>query len=805
MDKGSARKGLLAEVLVVDLADEKASFCSKILADFGAKVIKVESSLGDSSRRIGPFWQGSPQPERSLFFWYNNTNKLGITLDLEQSADREVFLRQIEDCDIAVETFVPGYLDDLGLGFKSLIELNPGLIMVSVTGFGQTGPRKGFKSCDLVASAMGGQIYVSGSPSLHPIKAYGEQSYSTASLYAAAGVLLGLRRRAKTGKGVHIDISLQEAVASTLDYVMVRYFHERVVPKRRGDRHWNDFFCLLPCKDGFLHITPLLGWETIVDLLVNEGMADDLKDEEWKDEEYRILNVEHIIEVLQGWTRGHAVDELFELGQLMRFPWAPVHSPQKILRSPQLKARGFFGDFEHPELGLRVPYPGVPYKFSFEQAKPCTRAPLIGEHNHQVCQGAEWLRKQTHNKGPMQAKHIEDSSDGEKILNGIRILDFSRVLAGPYATRILADFGAEVIKVQSKKTATGAEDNMGPYFSPWNRNKRSITLDMSHPEAREIALKLVSLSDVIVENFSPRVMSNWGLNYEKLREVREDLIMLRMSGMGQTGPWKDFTAFGPTVQSLGGLTYLTSYNKESPVGLGYSHADVISGIYGSIAVLAALEDRDQTGRGQQIDLSEYEAVCSLIGPALLAAATNSNQILPRGNRASHIPGGPYGCYKCLGEDRWCAIAVFDESEWQALCKASGHADWAKDDRFSTLSMRKDHAEELDILIEAWTSKARAEDVMELLQSVGVPVGVVQNAEDLAKDPQLQARAFFVELEHPSLRKTVADRSPIRIEGISVRDWKSAPLMGSENRYVYLELLGLTEAELDAYIKKGVIG
>jgi len=804
MSRGTARKRPLADIGVLDLADEKASLCSKILADLGALVIKVESPGGDLSRRIGPFWQNSPHPERSLFFWYNNTNKLGITLDLEQRDDRQIFLRRIENCDVVVETFMPGYLDGLGLGFKSLTELNPGLVMVSVTGFGQSGPRRGFKSCDLVASALGGQMYISGSPSLPPIKAYGEQSYSVASLYAAVGALLGLRKRAKSGKGEHIDISLQEAVASTLDYVMVRYFHEQVVPKRRGDRHWNDFFCILPCKDGFIHITPLLGWETVVDLLDSEGIAEDLKGEKWKDEEYRALNVDHVIAVLRGWTGVHNVNELFELGQLMRFPWAPVHSPQEILRSPQLKARGFFADYEHPELGCAVLYPGVPYRFSRDHATPRMRAPLTGEHNLHLRQGGQWLEQATNKMAPMRARNQEARSKVENILTGIRVMDFSRVLAGPYATRILADFGAEVIKIQSGKTATGAEDNGGPYFSAWNRNKRSMTLDMNHPEAREIALKLVSISDVVVENFSPRVMSNWGLNYDKLKEAREDLIMLSMSGMGQTGPWKNFVAFGPTVQSVGGLTYLTSYNKESPMGLGYSYADVVSGIYGATAVLAALEDSSQTGHGQHIDLSEYEAVCSLIGPALLAVATDSNQVLPQGNQASHIPAGPYGCYKCLGKDRWCVIAVHDETEWRALCRASGHPAWASDKRFSTLAMRKEHAGQLDALIEAWTSKVKAEEVMDLLQSARVPAGVVQNAEDLAIDPQLRAREFFVDLEHPSLGKKAIDSSPIRMEGISAGEWTPAPLLGSDNRYVYQELLGLTEAEFRAYIKKGVI-
>ena len=179
-----------------------------------------------------------------------------------------------------------------------------------------------------------------------------------------------------------------------------------------------------------------------------------------------------------------------------------------------------------------------------------------------------------------------------------------------------------------------------------------------------MALKLVSISDVVVENFSPRVMANWKLDYEKLMEVRPNLVMLSMSGMGQTGPWKDSVAFGPTVQSLGGLTYLTSYSEDSPVGVGYAYADVVAGLYGVMAILAALGRRDRTGAGQYIDLSEYEAVCSMIGPALLDSSANPGRILPTGNRSPHMPASPYGCYKCVGNDRWCVIAVFDEIEWR---------------------------------------------------------------------------------------------------------------------------------------------
>jgi crotonobetainyl-CoA:carnitine CoA-transferase CaiB-like acyl-CoA transferase len=392
----------------------------------------------------------------------------------------------------------------------------------------------------------------------------------------------------------------------------------------------------------------------------------------------------------------------------------------------------------------------------------------------------------------------------EKPLKGLRVLDFTWMLAGPYATRLLADFGAEVIKIQSKKTASGAESNLTPYFNAWNRNKRSITLDLEHPEAREIALKLTAISDILIENFSPRVMSNWGLNYERLREVKPNLIMVSLSAMGQTGPWKNFVALGPTLQALSGLTYLTSFNEDSPMGLGFAYADVVAGLYAALAVLAALEYRDKKDEGQYIDLSEYEALCTTMGPAFLEAAIYPVAMLPKGNRPDYILAAPYGCYQCTGEDRWCVIAVHTEEEWQGLCKAMGSPDWTQENRFSKPSRRKILSEELDELLGRWTIQHPAEEVAALLQKNGVPAGVVQNAGDLAKDPQLIARRFFVNLEHPVLGQTITDAPPIRFEQEPAIDWKAAPLLGEDNRYVFTELLGFTENELSNYMDRGII-
>lgn len=391
------------------------------------------------------------------------------------------------------------------------------------------------------------------------------------------------------------------------------------------------------------------------------------------------------------------------------------------------------------------------------------------------------------------------------ILEELRVLDLTRVAAGPYATRIMADFGAEVIKLQTKKIATGAESNESAYFRAWNRNKRSITLDLSYPEAKDLFLELTRISDVVVENFSPRVMQNWGLNYNNLKKIRPDLIMISMSAMGQTGPWKNFVAFGPTLQSLGGLSYLTSFSKDTPLGLGYAYADMIAGLYAVVAMLAALEYRQQTGCGQYIDLSEYEAVCTTIGPTLLDAFINPDNILPQGNSATHIPAAPYGCYKCSGDERWCALAVFSEDEWQSLCKVLGNPSRAGEERFSSLSNRKKNKVELDKWLADWMADRSVEEAVKLLQGAGIPAGIIQNAGDLAADPHLHARNFFRELKAPDGDGTQADTSPIKFAGAKNGPWKAAPSLGKDNYYVYGKLLGLTDAEIKRYIKRGIIG
>lgn len=389
-------------------------------------------------------------------------------------------------------------------------------------------------------------------------------------------------------------------------------------------------------------------------------------------------------------------------------------------------------------------------------------------------------------------------------LQDLRVIDFTWVLAGPFATRILADWGAEVIKVQSGVTMGGDDRNIGGYFNTWNRNKLGIALNLVKPEAIEVARRLIDISDIVIENFSPRVMKNWGLDYSILRKRKPDLIMLSLSGLGQDGPWRDFTAFGPTIQALSGITLLTAFPGGPPLGLGYSYADHIAGLTGVLAVLECLEVRQKTGRGQYIDLSELEAMSSLLGTSLLDYGANGRIARPTGNRPEYRMAAPYGVYRCTGQDRWCAIAVYTEQEWEAFVAVMGNPSWAGDQRFASLLDRWQNIDQLDSLVQEWTLERSAEEVMNLLQGVGIAAGVVQDAADLARDPQLKARDFFVELEHPVLGKNISDGSPVKLSDTSAQFGRAAPLLGQDNEYVYRELLGMDLGEFDWCVEQGII-
>jgi crotonobetainyl-CoA:carnitine CoA-transferase CaiB-like acyl-CoA transferase len=805
MSSSSAHTAPLSGLRVIDLADEKAAFCSKLLADLGADVVKVEPPGGCPSRLSGPFVNNQPTADSSLSFLYHNSGKCSVTLDLEERKDRQKLLQIVASSDALVESFRPGYLEGIGLGYSGLSKINPGLVVASVTAFGQSGPYSQYKSSSLIAAACGGQMNACGRPGRPPLKPYGDQPYYTASLLAACAILLALRCRELVGKGQHIDISLQEATASALEHVLVQYFYDKTVPTRQGSLQWNAASDIFPCRDGHMLLTFSREWDTLVELLGSKNIAAGLADSAWRDADYRRQHIGDIQEIITSWTLLQDREEVFRLGQDMRFPWAAVNSIADVMDNEQLCERGYFVNAEHPlKPGVfKVPRPVIIF------AGAASGTPLHYQKRH--CEGEPKLRAEgvavsdeaICNRGFSNPPENSGAHGGSP-LRGVRVLDFTWMMSGPYATRLLADFGAEVIKVQSRLTATGAEQNDTGYFANWNRNKPGITLDLSRVEARQLALELVAKSDLVMENFTPRVMDAWGLGYGDLKLVKPDIVMVSLSGFGHTGPWRNYAALGPTVQALSGLTQLTSYDDGYPDGIGFAYADHISGLYAALAALAALRRRDMTGQGAYVDISELEAACSMLGPALLDYSVNGHAAAPADNRAEWGQAAPHGCYRCKGEDRWCVIAVFSEEEWQSLCNVMGQPQLALQDKFNSRRSRLENAGELDALVETWTVNYTPREMMELLQSAGVPAAAVNDARDLADDPQLNERGFFVEMQHPVLGLARADGNPIRMSTTLPQYNKSAPLLGGDNRRVFIDILGMDEDKFQRYVAEGII-
>ena len=395
--------------------------------------------------------------------------------------------------------------------------------------------------------------------------------------------------------------------------------------------------------------------------------------------------------------------------------------------------------------------------------------------------------------------------DGRYSLRGIRVLDFTWVHAGPAATRVLSDQGAEVIKVESDfgQTIAGGPNPNTPrglgLRHNWHASKLSISLNMRNPESIEIAKRLVAVSDVVAENFSTRVMPRWGLDYESIRKIRPDIIMLSSSGLGRTGPWKDHVSFGQTLQAWSGFTYLTGFPDTDPCGPATAYSDVVAGIAGSQAVLLALIHRSRTGRGQFIDLSQFEALSSVLETLFLDQSVNNRgeTIQRTGNRLPHGDGAPHGAYRCVGEDRWVAITVFTNEDWSAFTQAIGDPSWAQDDRFSTVVGRHRHADELDRLVESWTLEHTPEEAMHRLQSSGISAGVVQTGPDLAeRDPHLKERGGSL-LRVPDARGNMQtiEGVPYRLSRTPGGPTRGGPDFGEHQDYVLRDLLGMSDDEL----------
>ncbi|MFQ5827013.1 MAG: CaiB/BaiF CoA transferase family protein, partial [Dehalococcoidia bacterium] len=772
---------------------------------------------GDPSRNIGPFYHDIPDPQKSLTWFAFNTSKRSLTLGLETPAGRETFLKLVRRSDFVIESFCPGYMDRLGLGYESLSQINPGIIMVSISPFGQTGPRRHHKIADIVAMAMGGQMYVAGDPDRPPVRISAAQAYLHAGAHAAVGALIALHHRHASGQGQQVDVSIQQAVVRILGPELVSWEFNRYLARRSGPRGWRGRIVIRevwPCKDGeitfrvvsqgFQRLTPLL-----VQWMSEEGMASIVQEVDWagvdldtlSEEEYRPWEEE-----IGRFFLAHTKAELFEEALKRRIPIMLSSTPQDVWQSEQLRSRDFWVEVEHPELGRTISYPGAPFRFSTMSWRIARRAPLIGEHNEEVLSELDSVEFPGPVGSTPVARVVPGCPASGNALEGIRVIDFSRVITGPLITKYLADFGAEVIKIESRTSLDATRTSIhrkdvarGPNsfggFIHVNTSKHSMNLNMKSPQGGEVARRLVARADVVVENFAPGVMSRWGLDYESLRKIKPDIIMLSTSVVGQTGPYSRHPGYGWNLSGLAGFNHFTGWPDREGVAPSLAHTDYLAPWFGVVAVLCALDHRRRTGQGQYIDLSQFEASLSFLSPVLLDYMVNGRLQTRCGNRCPCA--APHGAYPCRGEDRWCVVAVFTQEEWQAFRRAIGDPQWSREPRFATLKARKQNEDELDALVSAWTVGCSDEHVMDQMQAVGVAAGIVQSTQDLLdRDPQVKHRGCFPRLEHPVMGWCHHYSWPARLLRTPAQV-RPAPLFGEYTEYACTQILGMSQ---DRFLK-----
>ena len=847
-----AAQAFLSDIRVLELADEQGEFCGKLLAGAGADVIKVEPPAGSPTRHIGPFVDDVDDPEKSLHFWHYNFGKRSVALDFTTRDGQDRLKQLVADADVVLESHPPGYLDGLGLGYEALREVNPGLVMASISPFGQTGPYRDWRGSDLVNLALGGVMMCTGydptpegeydTPPIAPQMWHASHIVGSQTVDA---ILAALLYREQTGRGQHIDASIHRAVSCNTGTDVPFWVFNRQPTFRQTARYGMPRIVpetLATTKDGrhvlaFVSAEFKIGREhhKWIEMLDQHGAADDLTDAKYEDLDYvlRPEVIRHFHAVARRWVSGYKFDrDVWKEAQARRLHWAPVRRPEDNLKDPHWRERATFNSVHHDELGRSVDYPSAPWLAEECPWREGPRAPRLGEHNGEVLGARRSLPPRT---APLP---LSASVGGEPpfALSDVRILDLSWVVAGAGGPRVLAAMGAEVIRAEWKgrldtvRTSGGipvGEErdrvlrgeslfpttvgvNQGSTFAEVNPGKRSIGLNLKSPKGVELFHELVRISDIVVENFTARTLEGFGATYESMRKVKPDIIYMQQPGFGKKGLYDQFLSSAPVGEAFSGLTEMAGMpTPYPPCGWGYLYLDWSASYYCAMAMLSALYYRARTGKGQYIDGSLGEPGLLLTGTAMLDYQVNGRAWQRIGNGSPYKPACPHGAYRCQGEDRWIAIAVFSEDEWKALVDVLGDPAWARKPEMASLASRLRKSVEVDARLDEETRKWDAFELMERLQRAGVPAGVCQTAEDrVERDPQLAHDDFLVPLPNSEVGTWPIRQFPVQLSETPQRPGgrleRGFPCYAEDNDYVYGTLLGLSESERRALEAEDVI-
>lgn len=811
---------MLSPYRVLDLSTNTSAICGAILADLGADVIAVEPPGGSPLRHVGPFRHDEPDREHSLTWWAYARNKRSIEIDLDVPDGRAAFLELAASADVVIDSFAPGHLARLGLGYSELSAVNPRIVLTSISAFGATGPKATWAASDLTVWASSGAHFLTGDDDRAPVAPSVPQAFLHAGAEAAVATLLALTAREQTGRGQHVDVSAQAAcLMATQSVILAPAWGDFPLGRVGGGLKFGPLFVrfVYPCQDGYVNITLLFGnvlgqfTRRLFEWIHEEGFVDEAtRDKDWVSYVQLLTSGQEpvseflrVMQAIEQFTRSHTKAELFAGTFDRHVLIVPVSNAADIVSSPQLQAREYWQRLAHPVANQLSPFPGPFAKFEAAPIEYRRRPPLVGEHSAEV--SAEAVRP--------RARAVTSTGTARPPLEGLRVCDFSWVYAGPAATRVLADWGATVVKVESSRfldalrTGQPYKDGVvGPErsanFCNVNLGKLSVTLDLAKEEARAIAARLADWADVVVENFSPGAMAGWGLDYETLRARNPGLIMLSTCLNGQTGPQADLAGYGTMGAALSGFHDLTGWPDRPPAGPFLAYTDYVSPKFIAASILAALDHRARTGQGQHIDLAQAEASMHFLAPALLDYAVNERVRTREGN--SSPEAAPHGVFRCAGEDEWIAIVAETEGQWRALCRALEHPEWAEDDRFAQFSRRYARRELLGTLIEEWTRERTAAAAESALQAAGVPAHRVSNASDVLSDPQLRVRGHFVTVKQPEVGEVVVEGPRFRFSETPPAAMQPAPTLGQHNELVLQEILGMSDDEIADLVVAGAL-
>lgn len=761
-----------ATLRVLDLTDELAFQGARLLVGIGADVVRTEPGTGlDTAART--HWHAGKR-------W----TPANSTAELDALA---------ADADVVLESGPVARLRGLREDGSSRW---PHAVHVVVTPFGLTGPRRDWIGDDLVLASAGGMTWLGGRPDAQPKPPPREQALQTAGAHAAIGALLAV----VSGTPQLVDISAQEAVAATLETAALAWIHAGRFPVRNGGVYEHVAHQIFEAADGYVaggYSGSNRMWTDLLAWMAERGEAGDLLDERWQDATFRWRQRPHVDAVVRQFAAGQPAAELAAEARNRALPWAEVVPAARLTDNPQLRDRESLVTITGeglPDGGVQdvgFPWAALPRPV----ALPALREAAPGDQ--------PWG-----GSGPSRVRGSGEKPKS-KALEGVRVLDLTWVLAGPYVTKQLGEHGADIVKIESRHRQDptrfapsmhlrpGSDPDDSGYFVNFNRNKRGVALNLRTEEGRRLLRELVPHCDVVVENFSPGVLARWGMDYASLRALNPDVILVSMAGVGQTGPWRKAVTFADTLAAMSGLSSETRDPDGPPQGLTFGLGDMIAA---NSAVLATL-DLLARGRGGHVDLSQLEAMAATMGPAALEPVLGDGDPDPRTaefpNRSTRAV--PHGVYPAAGDDRWVALSVTDEAQWQALTRLV-ELPCADGD----LAARRAHEDEIDAALAAWTGRHDALKLAETLQAEGVAAAVVATGQDLVEaDKQLAARGFYPVLNHPLT-------GPVRHEGIVARLTatpgeldRPAPLLGQHTDEVLRELLGLSDEQLATLTAEGV--